>query len=94
MRKHIEIIDFLMKKGLCSKQVLLVCSAVESLSNQQFSVVFVTILMLAGTDHSGNNRCLLGSLSFTFPGTANSMGSNFLGKSFVERFSFIFSSLH
>jgi hypothetical protein len=47
MRKHIEIIDFLMKKGLCSKQVLLVCSAVESLSNQQFSVVFVTILMLA-----------------------------------------------
>ena len=33
---------------------------------------------------------VLGSLSFTFPGTA---GSNFVGKIFVERFRFIFSFL-
>jgi hypothetical protein len=35
-------------------------------------------------------RFPLGSLSFTFAGTA---GSNFLGKIFVERFRFIFSFL-
>jgi hypothetical protein len=35
---------------------------------------------------------LIGSLSFTFQGTAKA-GSNFLGKIFVERFRFIFSFL-